>query len=120
MSAGLEEEGLYRKPGVLSKATRLVKDSVERGKLESLNLRDEFEWDTKTIASAVKGYFSKHLGEPLLTFDLHMQFVDAASESASTWNSCPGGATLSQAPKLLQSTEVHVHVHTFCPYCKVS
>jgi Rho GTPase-activating protein 10 len=75
---GLEEEGLYRKPGVLSKATRLVKDSVERGKLESLNLRDEFEWDTKTIASAVKGYFSKHLGEPLLTFDLHMQFVDAA------------------------------------------
>ena len=80
---GLEEEGLYRKPGVLSKANKLVKDCVERGKLDSLNLRDEFEWDTKTIASAVKGYFSKYLGEPLLTFDLHISFVEAASKFAS-------------------------------------
>lgn len=77
---GLEEEGLYRKPGVLSKANKLVKDCVERGKLDSLNLQDEFEWDTKTLASAVKGYFSKQLGEPLLTFDLHIQFVETASE----------------------------------------
>ena len=77
---GLDEEGLYRKPGVLSKATKLVKDCVEKGKLDSLNLRDEVEWDTKTLASAIKGYFNKYLGEPLLTFDLHMQFVDAASE----------------------------------------
>ena len=82
-TAGLEEEGLYRKPGVLSKANRLVQDCVERGKVDSMNLRDEFEWDTKTIASAVKGYFSKYLGEPLLTFDLHISFVEAASECAS-------------------------------------
>ena len=77
---GLEEEGLYRKPGVLSKATKLVKDCVEKGKVDSINLRDPLEWDTKTIASAVKAYFSKHLGEPLLTFDLHVQFVEAASK----------------------------------------
>ena len=76
---GLDEEGLYRKPGILSKATKLVKDCVERGKLDTIDLTDEFEWDTKTIASAVKGYFSKYLGEPLLTFDLHMSFVNAAS-----------------------------------------
>jgi Rho GTPase-activating protein 10 len=75
---GLDEEGLYRKPGVLSKATKLVKDCVERGKLDTIDLTDEYEWDTKTIASAVKGYFNKHLGEPLLTFDLHMAFVNTA------------------------------------------
>ena len=80
ISPGLDEEGIYRKPGILSKATKLVKDSVERGKLDSIDLTDEFEWDTKTIASAVKGYLGKFLGEPLLTFDLHMAFVEAASE----------------------------------------
>jgi hypothetical protein len=75
---GLDEEGLYRKPGILSKATKLVKDCLERGKLDTVDLTDEFEWDTKTIASAVKGYLSKYLGEPLLTFDLHMAFVNTA------------------------------------------
>ena len=78
--AGLDEEGIYRKPGILSKATKLVKDCVERGKLDTIDLTDDIEWDTKTIASAVKGYFNKYLGEPLLTFDLHMHFVNAASE----------------------------------------
>ena len=53
---------------------------MERGKLDSLNLHDEFEWDTKTIASGIKGYLSKHLGEPLLTFDFYIHFVEAASE----------------------------------------
>ena len=53
---------------------------MERGKLDSLNLHDEFEWDTKTIASGIKGYLSKYLGEPLLTFDFYIHFVEAASE----------------------------------------
>ena len=79
----MDEEGLYRKPGILSKATRLVKDALERGKVDSIDLTDEFEWDTKTLASAVKNYFSKHLGAPLLTFDLHERFIEAASRSIS-------------------------------------
>ena len=76
----MDEEGLYRKPGIVSKATKLLKDCLEKGKLEKIDFADEFEWDTKTIASAVKGYFSKHLGEPLLTFALHSQFIETASE----------------------------------------
>ena len=80
---GLDEEGLYRKPGILSKATKLLKDCLEKGKLDKIDFTDEFEWDTKTIASAVKGYFSKHLGEPLLTFRLHTDFVEAASKYAA-------------------------------------
>jgi len=75
---GLEEEGLYRKPGVLSKANKLIKDALERGKIDQLDFSDEFEWDTKTLASAVKGYFGKQLGEPLLTFEFHEGFIEAA------------------------------------------
>ena len=30
---------------------------AEKNMVKSLDLRDEIEWDTKTIASAVKAYF---------------------------------------------------------------
>ncbi len=30
---------------------------LEKNMVKTLDLRDEIEWDTKTIASAVKGYF---------------------------------------------------------------
>ena len=65
---------------MISKSNRLVKECIEKGKTDQINLSDEFEWDTKTIASAVKYYLSKHLGEPLFTFTMHQQFIDAASE----------------------------------------
>ena len=77
---GLEEEGIYRKPGILSKANKLQKDCLEKGKLDKMDFTDEYEWDTKTIASAVKGYLGKHLGEPLLTFSHHSRFIEAASK----------------------------------------
>ncbi len=76
----MEEEGLYRKPGILSKANKLQKDCLEKGKLDQIDFSDEFEWDTKTIASAVKSYLSKYLGEPLLTYSLHSSFIEIASE----------------------------------------
>ena len=82
--AGLEEEGIYRKPGIVSKATKLYKDAIEKGKLNSINLSNEEELDTKTIASAVKGYLSKQLEEPLLTFKLHVHFIDCASKSCDS------------------------------------
>ena len=79
---GLDEEGIYRKPGIVSKATKLYKDAIEkRGKLNSINLTNEQEWDTKTIASAVKGYLGKQLEEPLMTFALHTQLIECASKS---------------------------------------
>ena len=65
---------------MISKATKLVKECLEKGKTDQINLSDEFEWDTKTIASAIKYYLSKHLGEPLFTFAMHQPFIDAASE----------------------------------------
>ena len=58
-----------------------MKEAIEKGKVDTLDLSDEFELDTKTVASAIKGYFSKQLGEPLLTYQLHEAFIEAASES---------------------------------------
>lgn len=89
---GLDEEaeGLYRKPGIVSKATKLYKDCLEKGKLDKIDFADEIEWDTKTIASAVKSYFSKHLMEPLMTYALHTQFINCASK----WRERGGGGQL--------------------------
>ena len=81
---GLEEEGIYRKPGIISKATKLYKTAIERSKMNSINLTNEEDWDTKTIASAVKGYLSKQLEEPILTFALHSQFIECASKSCDS------------------------------------
>lgn len=77
----MEEEGIYRKPGILSKATKLYKDAIEKGKLNTINLSNEEDLDTKTIASAVKGYLSKQIQEPLFTFKLHIDFIECASKS---------------------------------------
>lgn len=64
---------MYRRPGVLAKANKLVKDVagfflllgkifdycfIDRNAVESMDFSDEIEWDTKTLASAVKGYFA--------------------------------------------------------------
>ena len=81
---GLEEEGIYRKPGIVSKATKLYKNAIEKGKVNSINLTNEEDWDTKSIASAVKGYLSKQIEEPLLTFALHSQFIECASKSCDS------------------------------------
>lgn len=48
-----------------------------KGAIERLNLADDCEWETKTISSAVKT-FLRNLPEPLMTFDLHNQFINAA------------------------------------------
>ena len=77
LPSGLSEEGLYRKPGVASKVNNLVKECIEKGKTDKINFS---EWDTKTLASAIKYYLGKHLGEPLFTFTMHQQLIDAASE----------------------------------------
>ena len=77
---GLEEEGIYRKPGIITKATKLYKNAIEKGRLDSIDLTNKEDWDTKTITMAVKYYLSKQLEEPLMTFALHDQYIDCASK----------------------------------------
>ena len=62
-------------------AIKLCKDAIEKRKLQWINLSNEEDWDTKTITSAVKGYLTKQLSEPLFTSALHSQFIECASKS---------------------------------------
>ena len=43
------------------------------------DISDDNEWETPIICSAIKFFFSKQLQEPLLTFDLHLEFIEAGS-----------------------------------------
>lgn len=76
---GLEEQGLYRVVGVSSKVTKLLAMGLDRRKLEKLSLEDPFEWESKTITSALKTYL-RNLPEPLMTFRYHNAFITAASK----------------------------------------
>uniref|UniRef100_A0A915CHL9 Rho GTPase-activating protein 26 n=1 Tax=Parascaris univalens TaxID=6257 RepID=A0A915CHL9_PARUN len=76
---GIREQGLYRNCGVTSKVQRLMQIGLDkrRSSNEKLNFTDDAEWETKTISSAIKT-FLRNLPEPLMTFDLHSQFINAA------------------------------------------
>ena len=78
---GLEDEGLYRKPGRIPKANKLYKDAIEKGKMDLIDLTSEVEWETLTLATAVKRYLGEYSQEPLLTFALHSRFIECASKS---------------------------------------
>ena len=72
---GLREQGLYRVGGVLSKVNRLMASGIADPDL--LDLGDPKEWESKTIASAVKKCFAD-LKRPLLTHQLYAPFLEAA------------------------------------------
>ncbi|KAL2711964.1 rho GTPase-activating protein 26 isoform X1 [Vespula squamosa] len=74
---GLEEQGLYRVVGVASKVNKLLAMGLDRRKFEKLSLEDRFEWESKTITSALKTYL-RTLSEPLMTFRYYNSFISAA------------------------------------------
>ncbi|XP_078682905.1 rho GTPase-activating protein 26-like isoform X32 [Branchiostoma floridae x Branchiostoma belcheri] len=77
---GIEEQGLYRVVGVNSKVKKLTELCLDRRKADKVDL-DEYE--IKTITSALKNYF-RGLPEPLLTFKLHQEFINAAKQESRT------------------------------------
>ncbi|XP_015596803.1 rho GTPase-activating protein 26 isoform X2 [Cephus cinctus] len=76
---GLEEQGLYRVVGVTSKVNKLLAMGLDRRKFEKLSLEDRFEWESKTITSALKTYL-RTLTEPLMTFRFYSSFIAAAKQ----------------------------------------
>ncbi|PAV62391.1 hypothetical protein WR25_26738 [Diploscapter pachys] len=74
---GIAEQGLYRNCGVTSKVQKLMQLGLEKKKAGERLVIDEKEWETKTISSAVKT-FLRNLPEPLMTFELHNTFINAA------------------------------------------
>ncbi|KAG2074706.1 RhoGAP-domain-containing protein [Suillus decipiens] len=77
MSA-LDYEGIYRKTGG-SGQTKMITQLFERGDYGSFDLRDNDQFnDICSVTSVLKTYF-RQLPVPLLTYDLHGEFISAAS-----------------------------------------
>ncbi|XP_020293773.1 rho GTPase-activating protein 26 isoform X2 [Pseudomyrmex gracilis] len=76
---GLEEQGLYRVVGVASKVNKLLTMGLDKRKIDKINLNDRFEWESKTITSALKTYL-RTLSEPLMTFRYYNSFITAAKQ----------------------------------------
>lgn len=71
-------EGIYRKTGGMGQ-TKLITQYFERGQDFDLEDRDKFN-DIAAITSCLKNYF-RSLPNPLMTHDLHEDFIAAAGSS---------------------------------------
>uniref|UniRef100_A0A0R3S0N7 Rho-GAP domain-containing protein n=1 Tax=Elaeophora elaphi TaxID=1147741 RepID=A0A0R3S0N7_9BILA len=85
---GIREQGLYRNCGVTSKVQKLMQTGLDRRRSahDKLSFADD-EWEIKTLSSALKT-FLRNLPEPLMTFDLHPHFINAAKMDSKTRVSC--------------------------------
>lgn len=76
--AALDYEGIYRKTGGSSQS-KAITQLFEAGDYDSFDLSDTDRFtDICSITSVLKNYF-RSLPIPLLTFDLHDQFISAAT-----------------------------------------
>lgn len=74
----MDYEGIYRKTGGAGQS-KMITQLFERGDYDAFDLRDsECFNDISSVTSVLKNYF-RSLPDPLLTYDLHEQFVAAAS-----------------------------------------
>jgi hypothetical protein len=102
---GLEDQGLYRQPGVASRVNRLIQSSLDRRKhnvssgddngstrqslpsLDSLSISNytfdtsSDDWEIRTVTSALKQFF-RNLPEPLMTHRHHKAFISAAKQES--------------------------------------
>ncbi|KZP19827.1 RhoGAP-domain-containing protein [Athelia psychrophila] len=74
----LDYEGVYRKNGG-SGQSKVITQLFERGDYEAFDLRDQEQFnDISSVTSVLKTYF-RSLPTPLLTYDLHDEFMTAAA-----------------------------------------
>ena len=79
-SRGLVEQGLYRVGGVVSKVKRLLNQALDPGPGEEMpDMSDPKQWESKTLASAIKQYF-RDLSKPLMTYQLYSNFLEAVKK----------------------------------------
>ncbi|KAL1726388.1 Rho GTPase activation protein [Schizophyllum commune] len=75
-ASALDYEGIYRKTGG-SNQSKAITQLFERGDYLSFDLRDSDRFnDICSVTSVLKSYF-RSLPNPLLTFELHEQFMSA-------------------------------------------
>ncbi|XP_044537631.1 rho GTPase-activating protein 10 [Gracilinanus agilis] len=73
-SPGINDQGLYRVVGVSSKVQRLLSVLMDAKTCNEVDLENSSDWEVKTITSALKQYL-RSLPEPLMTYDLHGEFI---------------------------------------------
>jgi Rho-type GTPase-activating protein 1/2 len=76
--SALDYEGIYRKTGGTGQ-TKTITQLFERGDYMAFDLRDSDRFnDICSVTSVLKTYF-RQLPVPLLTYDLHGEFISAAN-----------------------------------------
>lgn len=79
----MDYEGIYRKTGGASQS-KAITQLFERGNYDAFDLTDIDSFnDISSVTSVLKSYF-RSLPNPLLTFELHEGFVQAASKSLTS------------------------------------
>ncbi|XP_063776649.1 rho GTPase-activating protein 10 isoform X2 [Pseudophryne corroboree] len=78
---GINDQGLYRVVGVSSKVQRLLSLLMDVKTGCDVDLSEDGEWEVKSITSALKLYL-RSLPEPLMTYDLHEQFINPAKSGS--------------------------------------
>ncbi|KAM9330453.1 rho GTPase-activating protein 10 [Gastrophryne carolinensis] len=80
-SRGINDQGLYRVVGVSSKVQRLLTLLIDAKAGCDVDLSASGEWEVKTITSVLKQYL-RSLPEPLMTYELHEQFINPAKSGS--------------------------------------
>ncbi|KIY44346.1 RhoGAP-domain-containing protein [Fistulina hepatica ATCC 64428] len=73
---GMDYEGIYRKSGGASQ-NKAITQLFERGDYDTIDLRDEERFNDITSVTSVLKTYLRSLPVPLLTYDLHDQFMSA-------------------------------------------
>jgi Rho-type GTPase-activating protein 1/2 len=108
----MDFEGIYRKTGG-SAQTKAITALFERGEYHTFDLRDSDRFnDICSVTSVFKSYF-RNLPTPLLTFDLHDNFVSAVQIKDSAAKRDAMKDTITKLPAehyfTLQMVMLHLH-----------
>ncbi|CAG7850642.1 SubName: Full=Uncharacterized protein {ECO:0000313/EMBL:CCA68331.1} [Serendipita indica DSM 11827] len=109
---GLEYEGIYRKTGGAGQS-KAITQAFERGDYDAIDLLDPDNFtDISSVTSVLKNYF-RSLPNPLLTFELHDAFIQAATYRDAASKSSALQAVLEQLPNehfhTLRLLMLHLH-----------
>lgn len=109
---GMDYEGIYRKTGGAGQS-KAITHAFERGDYDAFDLQDPDAFnDICSVTSVLKNYF-RALPNPLLTFELHEAFVQAASYRDPAAKSNALNNVLEQMPhehfQTLRMLMLHLH-----------
>lgn len=111
-AVALDYEGIYRKTGGASQS-RLITQLFERGDYTTFDLLDTDRFnDISSVTSVLKNYF-RSLPNPLLTYELYIQFVQGITIKDPAVRDWTLANTVQQLPSehycTLRSLMIHLH-----------